>query len=629
MAAVLGQERPEAPPKTTILHLLTRIRSKDDEGLEALLAAGRSVFEGASWEQAVWMARHHPDKYRRYSDMWLEVFELQGGFLRYPDLWVFDRLCEWPWSIQRRILRSTFQHRKTAVVSSYGIGKDWTAARAITCWLDQHEPGEAFVVSTAPTFAQVRAILWREVQTAFQKANNVAAANERPTLLDRGHRLNLTEWWIGREMVGFGRKPAATDTAGFQGIHARSVLVVLDEAGGIPEGLFEDAEKLVTTERSRILAIGNPTHEGTYWHRTCNDPDWHVIHVSAFDTPNFTEEPIPDGLRELLTSRLWVDEQRRKYGESSPRYQQQVLGRFSKDRTMTTVPLDWVRAAVQPTRYGPAATRAAERVMIEQGPIVLGVDLASGGSDWTVIRERVGNRAGRQWRTQSSEPKEIVALIQLAALESRPERIVIDSIGIGFGVVELARQATGLPVIAADASEASDVMRLPDGSTALLTQVPPGVEALPVFANKRAEWWWAARERSMLASDPGYRPIVPYVRAWDLTALEFDLISGNQLSEPDETIDELTTPGYSHITRGKTTVILVESKDDLRKAARLGHSTDHADALLMAFVEPPAPEIPAVEYGGTAALRGNNGGQGGRRPALIDRGRGGSRLLGR
>jgi hypothetical protein len=233
------------------------------------------------------------------------------------------------------------------------------------------------------------------------------------------------------------------------------------------------------------------------------------------------------------------------------------------------------------------------------------------------------------WRTQSGEPKDIVQLVKIASLESRPERIVVDSIGIGFGVVELIRQETGLPVIAADASEASEVMRLPDGSTAMVRDVPPGTEALPVFANKRAEWWWAARERSMLASDPGYRPIVPYVRAWDLTALEYDLISAQPLTEPDETIDELTAPGYSHVTRGKTTVILVESKDELRKAARLGHSTDHADALILAWVEPPAPEIPAQEYGGMSALRGNNGAGGGRRPALIDRGRGGTRLLGR
>lgn len=582
---------------------------------------------------AVLLASMNDEDYRllcaEVRDEWLH----SGGYLRYPDVWVVDQLGESPWSGQREIMRAVFSHRKTAVVSSYGIGKDWTAARVIACFIDQHPPGDAFVVSTAPTFAQVKAILWREVQAAFAKANSIARAAGRQTLQDRGHRLNLTEWWIGKEMVGFGRKPSGANAAGFQGIHARKVLVVLDEAGGVPEDLFEDAEKLVTSEGSRILAIGNPTHEGSYWHRVCNDPEWHVLHFSAFDTPNFTGEELPEGVGEMLTSRLWVDEQQRKYGEGSPRYQQQVLGRFSRDRMMTAVPLDWARASIVPERYGPAATRAVERSMIEMGPRALGVDVAGGGSDSTVIRERVGNRAGRQWQTHSGEPREQVALVSQAAYETQAERIVVDSIGVGFGLVELIKQALPhVTVIAADASEASDVVRLPDGTTTMLEQVPPGMEkqVVPVFINKRAEWWWAARERSMLAADPQYRPIVPYVRAWDLTALEYDLLTGMELDEIDETLDELTKPGYEFVTRGKTTVIKVESKDELRKAARLGRSTDHADPLIMSFIEPPTSPPPIEEFGGMGALRGNNGstrGGGGRPAALLDRGRGSSPLL--
>lgn len=537
---------------------------------------------------------------RAWRDQWVET----GGFKTYPDVWVVDQLGERPWSGQRTIMRSIVHHRKTAVVSSYGIGKDWTAARIITWFLDQSAPGEAFVVSTAPTFAQVRAILWREVQTAFAKANALAERAGKPTLLDRGHRLNLTEWWIGKEMVGFGRKPSATNTAAFQGIHARKVLVVLDEAGGIPEALFEDAEKLVTTEHSRILAIGNPTHEGTYWHKVCTDPGWNVMRFSAYDTPNFTGEELPEGISELLTSKLWVEEQKAKYGESSPRYQQQVLGMFTRDRMMTTVPLDWARAAIRPERYGPHATAAVERVLVEQGPRTLGVDLASGGSDWTVIRERVGNRTGRLWRTQSPEPKEIVNLIATAVIESQATRVVIDAIGIGFGIVELVRQnIPHVEVIPADASEASDVVRLPDGRSMWSWDVPAGLDTVPVFANKRAEWWWAARERSMLASDPSYSPIIPGLRPWDLTSLEYDLVTGAEVQgEPDPTLDELTTPSYSHVTRGRTQVILVESKDELRKAARLGRSTDHGDAVLLAWVEPARTSPPPVEYGGMAAV---------------------------
>ncbi|WP_448640271.1 hypothetical protein [Geodermatophilus sp. URMC 63] len=39
--------------------------------------------------------------------------------------------------------------------------------------------------------------------------------------------------------MAYGRKPADYDQAAFQGIHAKYVLVVLDEADGIPKSLFD------------------------------------------------------------------------------------------------------------------------------------------------------------------------------------------------------------------------------------------------------------------------------------------------------------------------------------------------------------------------------------------------------
>ena len=54
----------------------------------------------------------------------------------------------------------------------------------------------------------------------------------------------VPEWMIGGEIVAFGRKAAdyvdpAQARAAFQGIDARYGLVVLDEAGGISEWLWE------------------------------------------------------------------------------------------------------------------------------------------------------------------------------------------------------------------------------------------------------------------------------------------------------------------------------------------------------------------------------------------------------
>lgn len=561
-----------------MLYALDRV---DADAARALLAsAARLGLPPSPRDLAQLLGRLNDDDLEAVTSAWRDQWVAEGGHDQFPDVWVVDRLGEHPWSRQRQVLRSVAHHRKTAVVSAYGIGKSHTASRAVAWFLGTNPPGDAFVVTSAPTFAQVRAILWREIAVAFTRANHVARASKLPSLTEQGHRLNLTEWWIGNEMVGFGRKPSAHAAATFQGIHARKVLVVLDEAGGVPESLFEDAEKLVTTEHSRILAIGNPTHEGTYWHRVCNDQDWNVLQVSAFDTPAYTGERVPPRVLELLTSRLWVDEQARRYGEGSPRYQQQVLGRFSKDRAVTVVPLDWARACINPARP----------VGVGDGVVCLGVDAAGAGTDWMVVRERRGNTLGRMWRTQAGEPAVQLQLVVQAVNDSGATRVVVDAIGVGHGLVELIRQACPqVEVHAADAAKASQVVRLQDGSTVMSWDVPDGTPTQQVFLNQRAEWWWAARERCMLTADPDYRPTIPYVRAWDLTQLEQDTqLAGDEV---DPTLDELCAPGYEHVTRGKGTVIKVESKDELRKATRLGRSTDHADAALLAWWEPPTDHV--------------------------------------
>ena len=49
-----------------------------------------------------------------------------------------------------------------------------------------------------------------------------------------------------QELVAYGRKPADYDPAAFQGIHARYVLVIIDEAGGVPKSIFDAVDALAT-----------------------------------------------------------------------------------------------------------------------------------------------------------------------------------------------------------------------------------------------------------------------------------------------------------------------------------------------------------------------------------------------
>src|SRR6185503_5507907 len=95
----------------------------------------------------------------------------QDTFKLDPVKWAKEKLNESLWSKQREIIYSVRDNRRTAVKSCHSAGKSFLAARAICWFLDSSVIGESFCVSSAPTFRQVRAILWREISRAHAKGN--------------------------------------------------------------------------------------------------------------------------------------------------------------------------------------------------------------------------------------------------------------------------------------------------------------------------------------------------------------------------------------------------------------------------------------------------------------------------
>ena len=276
-----------------------------------------------------------------------QASQRQNKYMQDPELWVRERLQQSVWSKQRDILLSVRDHRRTAVHSCHGIGKSHVAALAISWWLDSHPPGEAFVVTTAPTTAQVRAILWRYVRR-FHKSVGLPG------------RVNQTEWLIDEEIVAYGRKPADQDESAFQGIHARYVLVVIDEACGVPEQLWVAADALATGPDCRILAIGNPDNSATHFFKVCQPGSgWNTMGISAFDSPNFTGEPVSETVAASLVSKVWVDEKKQDWGEDNALYRSKVLGEFSVDAADTVVRASDVAACrLDPeTKYTPLISR--------------------------------------------------------------------------------------------------------------------------------------------------------------------------------------------------------------------------------------------------------------------------------
>jgi hypothetical protein len=447
------------------------------------------------------------------------LFPAPDPYLDEPVLWIKERLKEWPWSKQREIAESVKDNRYTAVKACHGPGKSFIAARIACWWLAVHELGSAFVVTTAPSWPQVQAILWREIRRAHRKA-------------DLPGRITLECLWYqgeGRrdeELIAMGRKPQDYDEQAFQGIHARYVLIILDEACAIPTALWNAMKTLMSNEYARVLAIGNPDDPSSEFATVCNPgTDWNVISISAFDTPNFTGEEIPEEYQYILqdlTSPIWVDERRKDWGEGSAIWTSKVEGEFpdvSDDFLITPAML---QRSYDTNLPGLAHGR-------------YGADIARLGEDKTVIyRNRGGHiRLQEQWaKLDTMQTADRIAQILLSH-GALVIPAVIDAIGVGAGVFDRLRQR-GFEVGAFE------------GSTRALR--------FNKFNNRRSEIYWTFR--TMMENG------------------EIDLDPGD-----DQLAAELTNIKWWLDSSGR---IVIEPKDDMRERGVM--SPNHADAAVLSTV---------------------------------------------
>ncbi len=453
------------------------------------------------------------------------------------------------WSKQREIAASVTRNRRTAVQSAAGIGKSWLAAVISLWWVDTHPPGEAIVVTTAPTGEQVGAILWEEIRKHHRLGN-------LPGTVQRG----LPVRWVLDDgtLVGLGRKPADHSQSAFQGIHRRYVLVILDEAGGCSTNLWAGAEAITTNEDCRILAIGNPDDSSSHFAGVCRRSElWKAIKVSAFDTPNLTGEDVPHEMRMVLPSRQQIEDLKIEWGETNPLFIAKVLGEFA-DATDGLIPLSWIQAA---QRRWVEWNETYDGSIQPAGRNVFGVDVARFGEDETAIANRQGDVVRSVERWAKLDTVAVTGLVEARLVSHSGSTSVVDADGIGGGVVDLLR-ARGRNVIAYS------------GATATRKRDRTGTQR---YFNTRSAAWYNARE----ILDPAFGSTLclpPSTRS----------PSGR---EDDRLAADLAAPKWPDTTGN---IIKVESKIDIMK--RLGHSPDTADAVIQSlWVEPAGRPQPAAD----------------------------------
>ena len=440
-----------------------------------------------------------------------------------PVGWVQGILGGYLWSKQVEIMEAVRDYRYVAVQSCHGPGKSFTASAVVAWWLACHKLGEAFAVTTAPSWPQVEAILWREIRRRYREGRLLGRITQDCIwkMNESGKQRDGDE-----EIIAMGRKPADYDETTFQGIHARYFLAVLDEAGGIPEKLWNSVLSLATNENSRILAIGNPDDPNSHFAQICKQwaltENAKVIKISAFDTPNFTGEEVPEEMKQDLVSPLWVNDRRLDWGEGSPIWISKVEGEFPDISDDYLFPPSLI-----------AKCHATELAGLERGRY--GLDVARYGTDKTVLyRNRGGHiRLIAEWVKQDTEETADKAGAVLARHGARPVPCMVDVIGVGAGVFDKLRRRK-MEVAAYQGSERALNFKK--------------------FKNRRSESWWTFRE---LAENG---------------AIDLD---------PNDTVlvAQLGSVKWGVDSAGR---IYIETKEDLKERGL--PSPDRADAAIMSTV---------------------------------------------
>lgn len=411
--------------------------------------------------------------------------------------------------------------RQISVRSGHGVGKSSGASWAMIWFLTTRYPVK--VVVTAPTSAQLFDALFAELKTNLRKLPPALQALYNV----KQERVEL----VGDPEGAFisARTARAESPEALQGVHSENVLLVADEASGVPEPVFEAAIGSMSGTHATTLLLGNPTRTSGFFFDSHNKNrgDWHTIHVSC--------------LTSRLVSEAFVQQVARAYGEDSNAFRVRVLGEFPRSDDDTVIGLELVQGAMQ---RDVATTTAQSRYW--------GVDVARFGDDCTALAKRQGNtllEKVKKWK--KLDLMQVVGVVvsewNETPVSERPVEILVDSIGLGSGVVDRLLELK-LPARGINVSES------------------PALKG--TYANLRTELWFLAR-------------------AW------FEK-RDCKLPQDEELCADLVSVKY--LPPDSTGKMRVESKDATKK--RLRRSPDLADAFLMTFAGDAGTALYGVSAGG-------------------------------
>ncbi len=417
----------------------------------------------------------------------------------------------------------TSRDRKHSARSGHRVGKS-TVIGWISLWalLTRFR---VKVIITAPTSQQLYDALFAEMKSWARRLPSDVLA----LLTIKSDRIELTAAPEDAFIAASTSRQESPEA--LQGKHSDFVLLVGDEASGIPEAVFEASVGSMAAQRAIMLLASNPVRGSGYFFETHNQQSdsWTCYHISSLDIPT--------------VDRVWVQDMIHKYGEDSNVYRVRVLGEFPKADSNTIIPLDLVLSAIDRDIRG-----------VGEETVYWGFDVARHGDDASALVKRTRREVLEiplRYRGQDTAQLAGQLLGQFQGALRKPTEIMVDVIGWGAGVVDIGRTLK-LPVMGINVSESTTI----DASASYMGAG---------YGNQRSQSWFEMAE---------------WFRTRQVRLPPMPRKGTPEFATYERFITELTMVRYRFNERGK---LLVESKDELREVRKVG-SPDMADALALTFL---------------------------------------------
>lgn len=491
-----------------------------------------------------------------------------------PDVWITkiigeDTLEEY----HTRICKAVVEYDRIAIKACHAVGKTWICGRLVTWFIGNFT--NSIVITTAPTNRQVETLLWGEIRKTIKRSKTKLGG----TLLTK-------KWTIDDDWYAMGFSPqggAASDSgeqqgSSFQGFHAKHVMIIFDEATGIPKDLYTMAEGLLTSGVTvKWICIANPTSSTSEFFQICKKAEWHVMTINCFDSPNmkangFTNRALLeaeiDHLRTLsdhdrlkriknyhkpnghLLSAQWAVAKIYEWGFDHPLAKSKVLGEFPTSSDDVVVKWESMQAAVN------------REIHTDYDKRYIACDPARFGDDSTVITEITEDTKNKKssWRAKYVSMKEeisettgrVVAAFW-AGDSGKETHIGIDTTGLGAGVYS-------------DLKEMKRLKELPDH--VFLHEL---IYAASIYIDGADTDPVKKKEQDELNAH------YENMKAYMYDKLNDEL--RENMAMPEEEIYQTETVNimFKYSKKGK---LIIEGKDDYKK--RMKKSPDTSDSLAMA-----------------------------------------------